>query len=464
MQIFSTFYVESFSFDVDTLTAFFRYSFDHKVHFEEHISFACPKFTPLPSLDPLVIDNLLFHLSLAIGISYYKLAPTAEIHIIPWYLKDNQMEFWRSFYINWLGEYFFRNNISPKGLVHFINTTSSAESFPFLQSRFSCHQTQAMVAIWGGKDSLVSIELLKKANIPFFTSTFGKDYRLHQDVSEKIGVARLVINRTMDPLLFKMNEEGYYNGHVPISWIIAFVLTTAAYLYDYNYIVMSNEKSANEWNTEMEGIIINHQRSKSFEFEELFSQYLHNYISSDLAYFSLLRSMYEIKIADFFSRYTQYFDVFSSCNTNFKVNEDSDQHIWSSLYENQRRCGKCPKCAFVYTILRPFISKEDTQLIFGKELFEDERLVSTFESLLGISGIKPFECVGTNEEMVLAMKKNYDLWTTTYQEELPCILRLFAEKILPTMQIWDFISLEKKLMTIGDQDLVPPEIRWALFL
>jgi hypothetical protein len=113
----------------------------------------------------------------------------------------------------------------------------------------------------------------------------------------------------------------------------------------------------------------------------------------------------------------------------------------------------------VYTILRPFISKEDTQLIFGKELFEDERLVSTFESLLGISGIKPFECVGTNEEMVLAMKKNYDLWTTTYQEELPCILRLFAEKILPTMQIWDFISLEKKLMTIGDQDLVPPEIR-----
>ena len=109
----------------------------------------------------------------------------------------------------------------------------------------------------------------------------------------------------------------------------------------------------------------------------------------------------------------------------------------------------------MYTILRPFISKEDTQLIFGKELFEDESLVSTFESLLGISGIKPFECVGTNEEMVLAMKKNYDLWTTTYQEELPCILRLFSEKILPTMQIWDFISLEKKLMTIGDQMLGP---------
>ncbi|MEI7562382.1 MAG: hypothetical protein WCJ39_01285 [bacterium] len=64
---------------------------------------------------------------------------------------------------------------------------------------------------------MVSIELLKKANIPFFTCTFGKNYRLHHNVSGKIGVARLVINRTIDPLLFSMNQEGYYNGHVPIS-------------------------------------------------------------------------------------------------------------------------------------------------------------------------------------------------------------------------------------------------------
>lgn len=463
MQSFSVFCIESFSFDTKTLIASFDYSFDHTVRFQEQINFSCPNFTPLASLDPLILDNLLFHLSLAIGISYYKLSPTAEIHIYSGHIKENQMAFWRSFYINGLWEYFFRNQISPTGLVHFVNQ-SPAEDFPFLHSRFPCHHTQAMVAIWWGKDSLVSIEFLKKANVPFFTCTFGKDYRLHNNVSEKIGVARLVINRTMDPLLFKMNEEGYYNGHVPISGIIAFVLTTAAYLYDYRYIVMSNEKSADEGNTEMDGVIINHQWSKSFEFEELFSQYLHNYISPDLDYFSLLRSMYEIKIAEFFSRYPQYFDVFSSCNTNFKVNTDSDQHVWSSDYDNQRRCGKCPKCAFVYTVLRPFISKEDTQLIFGKELFEDESLAPIFEALLGISGIKPFECVGTNEEMVLAMKKSYDLWTQTYQEDLPAILNIFVDKILPQMQIRDFISLEKKLMTIGDQDLVPPEIRPALFL
>ena len=90
------------------------------------------------------------------------------------------------------------------------------------------------------------------------------------------------MKRTIDPLLFEMNQQGYYNGHVPISGIIAFVLTTAAYLYNYSYIVMSNERSADEGNTEMDGVIINHQWSKSFEFEEAFSQYLHNYISPDL--------------------------------------------------------------------------------------------------------------------------------------------------------------------------------------
>jgi hypothetical protein len=146
MQSFSLFCIESFSFDAATLTAHFHYSFDHTVRFHEEINFASPKFTPLPSLDPLVLDNLLFHLSLAIGISYYKLFPTAEIHIDCGYLKENQMSFWRSFYINGLGEYFFKNEISPSGLANFVNT-GSAEDFPFLHARFSCPHTQAMVAI-----------------------------------------------------------------------------------------------------------------------------------------------------------------------------------------------------------------------------------------------------------------------------------------------------------------------------
>lgn len=204
----------------------------------------------------------------------------------------------------------------------------------------------------------------------------------------------------MDPLLFEMNLQGYYNGHVPISGIIAFVLVTASYLYDYTYIVMSNEKSANEGNTVMDGIQINHQRSKSEQFESAFGQYVAKYISPDIKYFSLLRGMYEIKIAQLFSHHFPYFDTFSSCNNNFKLIEE---HKTTQL----RRCGVCPKCAFVYSILRPFLDDEDMLTIFGQNLYANPQLIPLYKQLLGIDGIKPFECVGTNQEVVYAMYLYY---------------------------------------------------------
>jgi hypothetical protein len=183
------------------------------------------------------------------------------------------------------------------------------------------------------------------------------------------------MKRTMDPKLFTMHQEGYYNGHVPISGIIAFVLITSAYLYDYKYIIMSNEKSANEGNTNLDGIEINHQRSKSYQFESDISKYIQEYISPDLKYFSLLRGMYEINIAKSFAKHSQYFDTFSSCNNNFKI-------IEANKTTSQRRCGICPKCAFVYTTLRPFLNNEDIQRIFHQELYENETLLPLYKELL----------------------------------------------------------------------------------
>jgi hypothetical protein len=185
------------------------------------------------------------------------------------------------------------------------------------------------------------------------------------------------MKRTIDSKLFEMNKEGYYNGHVPISGIIAFVLITSAYLYDYKYIIMSNEKSANEGNTIMDGIEINHQRSKSYEFESDISEYIKKYISPDLKYFSLLRGMYEINIAKRFAKYSQYFDTFSSCNNNFKI-------IESNKTTANRRCGICPKCAFVYTILRPFLNEDESKKIFDQELYDNQDLLPLYKNLLGI--------------------------------------------------------------------------------
>lgn len=458
MKEFKQFQIVWHSFDPQTLKAKFSYSFDNEVHFTETIDFAYKGFSPTKNIDPAIIDNLLFHLSIALWISYYKLTPTASIEIQSWTLDDNQISFWKQFYINGLGEFFFRNNLKPF-TPEFISTRA-----PFTERGKSAGQgdfenlspilynissKKALIPLGGGKDSLVSIELIKKAGVTFDTCTFGKDNPLYAQVNTIIGTPRLFIARYMDPLLFKMNTEGYYNGHVPISGIIAFALIVTTYLYDYRYIVMSNEKSANEGNTEMNGILINHQRSKSLDFEKAFDDYVSRYISPDVKYFSILRGMYEVKIAQEFAKYSQYFSVFSSCNRNF--------HISGPRTGWWLRCGKCPKCAFVYTMLRPRITKEQTTQIFGKELYEDASLEQLFKELLGISGIKPFECVGTNEEMILAMRKFHQKTA----EKRP-IIKLFESEILPRMSQSDFIALEKKLTKIYDEDNIPHEIKKLL--
>jgi len=444
MKAFQTFYFTWYNFDPTTLKASFSYSFDHEVDFTEIIDFASNELTAISTIDTEIMNTLLFHLSLAVWISYYKLYPTKDLVVETGMLDDHQQKFWKNFYTQGLGEFFYTNNLSPHGLMNFVNGTQKTP-----QTLFSSDSTTPMVAIGWGKDSLVSIEAIKKLHIPFYTSTFGKDYYLHNVVSDTIWAPRLVMNRIIDSKLFDMNQQWWYNGHVPISGIIAFVLVTSAYLYDYKYIIMSNEKSANEGNTILEWIEINHQRSKSYEFESDFNEYIWKYLSPDIKYFSLLRWMYEINIAKTFAQYQQYFDTFSSCNNNFKI-------IESNKTTDHRRCGVCPKCAFVYTTLRPFISDEDTQIIFGQELYHNEALIPLYKELLGIEWIKPFECVGTNEEVTYAMYLQYEKIKKNAQ--ISPIMELFKNEILPTLSPDILLMLQKKLFTLYTEETNIPHI------
>ena len=450
MNKFDKFIIKSAKFNEESSKAIFNFSFDGSIFFVEEIDFVCKWFDIRKNIDKNIIEWLLFHISIAVAISYYKLCPTKEIILESWLLDDKQKEFSRKFYINWLGEYFFKNQISPLDLCHFVNDESLEIN---KYSKFNVNSEKALVTLWWWKDSLFVSELFQDFWVDFDTCTFGKDYVLHKSVSDKICVPRLIINRKMDPKLFDMNIQWYYNGHVPITGIIAFVLQMAAYLYDYNYIVLANEKSANEPNTYMDGIAINHQYSKSFEFEKDFDRYVKNYISTDVKYFSLLRWMYEIFIAKEFIKYWKYFDVFSSCNNNFKIIEQNKT-------TQDRRCCKCPKCAFVYSIFRPFITDEQVKIIFWKELYQDEWLENLFMELLGISGIKPFECVGTNEEVVLAM---YMYYKQINSKKIPIVLKIFEKDILSQINKSDFIDLEKKLFNLyTDEDLIPENIKSKL--
>lgn len=432
---FSTFYIDSYSFDKATLTATFRYNFDNEVFFEEKVDYSSGEFT-VQNHDAEVIHSILFHISIFSWISYYKLYPTAEIVVNTWALDEDQKAFRKKQYQLWLGEFFYKNNMSPKWLCNFVNGVATK----VIRSDFKTSD-RALVPVGGGKDSIVSIELLRKQNIDIDLFTFGKDNPLYQATQNISWNKRLIIKKEMSKNLFDMNQQGYYNGHVPITGIIAFHMLLVAYLYDYKYLVLSNEKSADQWNTIWEWMEVNHQYSKSVAFENDFRAYVKQYITSHVEYFSLLRWLYEVHIAKRFSNYPQYFPVFSSCNNNFKIQQQN------KITQN-RWCNQCPKCAFVFTILRPYISQQDVETIWWEDLYENPQLLDLFKELLWISNIKPFECVWTAEEMLYSMYKALDKYST-----LPFILAEFEFFIREEIARLDLESIEQRLFSLYNDNV-----------
>lgn len=375
-------------------------------------------FLPVSQAIPQdLLASLLQSLLLILGISYWKLYCPKDIEIASFSLSKEQAVFWNAVYTKGLGEFFYKNQIDYRGLVAFPFGEEQKVSRPaFVQPSSRLLQTnkttagkqdRSLLLVGGGKDSLVSAELLKKTKRPF-TAFVVNPRSIHEETISVMGAEQITLKRELDPKLFALNKEkGVYNGHVPATAMVNFLSLFAAVLYDYRSIIASNEKSANYGNVEYLGEEINHQWSKSEEFERLFQSYVGKFITPDIQYFSLLRPMTELKITEIFTQYEQYFPVFSSCNRNFRVSSSDEKT--SPLSSPKRRgdkarwCGECPKCLFVFIMLAAFLSKEKVLGIFGKNLFTNEQLIPLFRELLGVGEIKPFECVGTPEEVRYAM-------------------------------------------------------------
>ncbi len=369
---------------------------ERKVFFNYRIEFAnreLLKFTEtivLPkAFDQNKIPTKLLHEVLAsthviLGISYYKLyCPKKIITQRP--LSEQQAYFFNTVYRKGLGEFFYRNNIDPTGLIEFpFDSELEVRSVEFKRKK------RILMGIGGGKDSIVVGELLKEQgeDITALLVETQRSSPISEKVVQEMEVPQLKIERFLDEKIFQQ-YEGSYNGHVPISAIFAFLGFLAAVVYDYAYVVVGNEFSSNFGNIDYKGEEINHQWSKSEEFEILFQEYSKNFLCPDITYFSPLRPFYEIRIAKMFAAHKKYFPYFSSCNRSFRIHKEKQDKLW---------CGECPKCVFVFTLLSAFLSKEELVEIFGKNLYEKERLLLMFRDVLGFGGTKPFDCVGTFEE------------------------------------------------------------------
>lgn len=381
----SQFIFESYLFDAATKKLELRYAIDQTYHFTEQYVFDFP----FVNYDAKVLDRAIQNLFFMAGVSYYKTTLPEEIVIKHGELDKASAAFFAKTWQKGLGEFFYLNQLNPQTPITFPYTT---ESRPQTQNMTN---EGYLVGIGGGKDSLVSVELLRdQPNVS--TWSVGHARQL-APLIEVIDLPHYSIERIWDPQLVTLNAQpGIMNGHVPISAVLACVGTVVAVLSGKRDVVVSNEASADEPTLTYQNVSINHQYSKSSEFERDYQKQLQADFGESLRYYSLLRPLSELRISEIFAQIGlgKYSGSFSSCNRAFTHTQT--EMSW---------CGNCPKCAFVFLALSPFVRREQLETIFGgSNLLLNTALESVYKELLGIEGDKPLDCVGEIKESRAAMR------------------------------------------------------------
>jgi hypothetical protein len=244
---------------------------------------------------------------------------------------------------------------------------------------------RALVAMGGGKDSLVALHMARQGGFEVQPVAVGGS-RLIRDTVAAAKLPLLQVRRELAPELKAMNAAGAWNGHVPVTAINSAILVCAALLYGYRYVIFANERSADEATlVSDDGRAINHQYSKSSAFEKSWLNVIHSHISPGLNCFSLLRPFSELEIVRRFAALEEFHAVYSSCNRNFHLEGSKISGRW---------CGDCPKCRFAALSLAVFLPPSRVTAIMGADLLDNPQQEEGFRALCGLGRDKPFECVG----------------------------------------------------------------------
>lgn len=389
--------------DNDSITLKFNFNLANQFVFEPVIYIPARDFYKWDTIPDEELEPLVFQIGMVELVSYWKLACPPKLIVKPFKLGTWQIDWWKKLYFNGLGEFFYLNGIETNQEDFMV-----IESVSDRQARLADTPLDEgiLLPVGGGKDSVVSLELLKQhgaAFIPFIVNPRAASQKCVETAGFDLEQTAIV-ERSLDPLLLELNTKGFLNGHTPFSALLAFIAALVAIGSGYKYIALSNESSANE--ATVSGTQINHQYSKSLEFEDDFRTYSKASMHSNLSYFSLLRPLNELQIAGLFSKQKQYFTHFKSCNVGSKTDS------W---------CCSCPKCLFTWIMLAPYLKEEALTHIFGENLMEKESLRPFLDQLSGNAETKPFECVGTTEEVNAALSYIINEYELT--DNLPALLK-----------------------------------------
>jgi hypothetical protein len=343
------------------------------------------------------------------GVSYYKTAAPPAIDFGDIALTAAEEAFLREFYLQGLGEFAFRNNLNLTSLRLEARRAPDQPSAP----QEASGPRRVLVPFGGGIDSIVTVEQVRqRADVALFVvSRPGDRFDAIEQPAAVTGLPVVRAEREIDPQLLRSAELGFLNGHVPVTGILSAIAVLAAVLEDRAAVVMSNEWSASVPTLEHDGRPVNHQFSKSEEFEAAFRGVLADQRRLP-EYFSWLRDRTELWVAREFAELRPYHGSFRSCNKAFYAERARRFAYW---------CGQCDKCCFIDLILAPFLPAGALRRIFAVagEPLADPGLAARFRSLLG-AGAKPFECVGEVTEcraaVLLAARRDDRADTALLQE------------------------------------------------
>lgn len=400
-------------FDAATGVASLVYAFDQGPELVETVTVPGAPFV-LEGERAAAVQRALRLLHLIAGVSYYKAAVPAVVAIDGYAIDAETAALVESVYLHGLGEFAYRNGLDLHGRFKLPATGAPA------QAGTAGLREHALVAIGGGKDSLVSIEALRTAGVAQTVTWIGGS-QLIRTCAERTGLPTLNIGRTLAPELFELNRQGAWNGHIPVTAVNSAIMVFAALLAGVDQVVFSNERSAS-YGSQIPGTgEVNHQWSKGWAFERAFGEHVERHVASDLRYYSLLRPLSELAVARQFARNDRYDAHFSSCNRNFHIMGERPVQRW---------CGVCPKCHFVFLALAPFMPKTRLVRIFGRNLLDDASQAGGYDALLEFQDHKPFECVGEGRESRAALATLAA--RAEWQEDV--LVKRFVREIQPQLQ------------------------------
>jgi hypothetical protein len=337
-------------------------------------------------------QRLVRALAIVEAFSYWKALCSPVIEVALPAPEPAELGWWQGFWPGAMGEFFYRNRIDYTA-PEFLVVRGPAGAGPAGGSGPSAAGVEPagppLVLFSGGKDSLALARAVSGGAATFDVFLYNPGERLRGLAGSLAAGGRLVeVRRAILPELLRLNAAGHPNGHTPFSAYLAFAATLAGYLRGSGPVMAGNSRSDDEPNVAAYlGRPVNHQWTKSWEFERAARSYRDRWLPGAPGYSSPLRPLYELQIIASLAGDVDTYLRTVSCN------RAADG--W---------CRSCAKCAWVFLATAALFGHDLAIRKTGGDMFADPALSGVFEEMAGLAGVKPFECTGSEGEVRAAIQ------------------------------------------------------------